>query len=820
MIRGEEKKTALVSGEDKITYKDLGQRISAFASHFSDLNNKNIAIYSENIPEWIYAFYGIWMNQCIAVPIDFMAGVDDVSFILNDCKPEIIFCSKDKTNTLKTALKHVKYEPVIYILEEIDIENRQSPEDFHIHYNSDDTAVIIYTSGTTGSPKGVMLSYDNLIANIEAVTKDVRIILPPDRLMILLPLHHIFPLIGTLIIPFYIGATTVLCPSLNADDIIKILQTNKINILIGVPRLFSLIRKGIIDKINQNKIAKVFLTIARILKSKTFSRVLFKEVHRKLGGHIRHIVSGGAALDPIIGKDFNALGFDILEGYGMTEAAPMISFTRPNELKPGSAGKIVPGVKVEIRDGEIVASGRNIMQGYYNRPDETDNILKNNWLYTGDLGHIDKSGRIFITGRKKEIIVLSNGKNINPIEIEQKLEKSSELIKEAGVFLSNDKLCAIVVPETKNASLQNEDDIVSTIKNQVIFNYNKNATQSKRILKTYISYNELPRTRLSKIQRFKLEEVALDLTNPKPKTESAVVTETIELKTLIGFLEEQVRERVFPTDSLTDDIALDSLSKVTLLVYIENTFGIEIKEEEFFKFRTVIQLADYIHEKKTRISPEKINWKDILKEKIVFNVPKAGFSFNLFNWSYRAIINTFFRLRTKGSKNIPEGPCIIAANHQSHLDGFVIATLLRRKVMRDTYIYAKEKHWQKWWQRFLARKNNIILMDINKDIRLSIQKMAEVLRKGKNLIIFPEGTRSTNGKLGDFKKTFAILSSELDIPIIPVAINGAFNIFPTGAKFPKLFGKVSVEFLNPVYPLNDSYDALKEKVHEMVSSKL
>jgi long-chain acyl-CoA synthetase len=820
MIRGECQKIALVSGGKRLTYSGLWQNINRFASLFSDVNKKNIAIYSENRPEWIYAFYAIWKNNCVAVPIDFMAGKDDVAFILKDSAPEVIICSQEKYETLKEALRLVNYEPRILVFEELDMEDASPEEGFRMNFHVDDVAVIIYTSGTTGSPKGVMLSFDNIIANIEAVTTRVRIILPGDRLMILLPLHHIFPLIGTMIIPLYLGATTVICPTLNADDIINTLQKNRISIFIGVPRLFSLIRKGIIDKINQKKVVRLFFRVAKKVNSKKISKIIFNEIHQKFGGHVRHMVSGGAALDPLVGADFKALGFDMLEGYGMTEAAPMISFTHPNELMPGSAGKIVPGVHVEVRDGEIVASGRNIMKGYYNRPHETLEILKDNWLYTGDLGYLDKKGRLFITGRKKEILVLSNGKNVNPVEVESKLENNSEWIKESGVFLYNDKLCVIVVPTDQKARQYSEPELQALIKKEVIARYNMGATNSKRILKTFFSYNELPKTRLSKIQRFKLNQLAESLVDSNVRQPVPTLIDSPELKTLIGFLEEQTREKVYPTDSLTDDIALDSLSKISLLVYIENTFGVEIKEEDIASFITVQDLATYIHNKKTRISPEKVNWKDILKEKAAINLPSVGFSFNLFNWSYRVLFNSLFRLKAKGRKNIPSGPCIIAANHQSFLDGFVIASLLRRKVMRNTYIYAKEKHWQKWWQRILARKNNVILMDFNKDIRLSIQKMAEVLRKGKNLIIFPEGTRSTDGQLGEFKKTFAILARELNVPVIPVAIVGAHHVFPVGAKFPKLFGKVSVEFLHPVYPLNHSYDSLMEKVQKLVSSKL
>ncbi len=171
-------------------------------------------------------------------------------------------------------------------------------------------------------------------------------------------------------------------------------------------------------------------------------------------------------------------------------------------------------------------------------------------------------------------------------------------------------------------------------------------------------------------------------------------------------------------------------------------------------------------------------------------------------------------------ENLPDEACIIAPNHQSVLDGFLVASLLKRRFMKKTYVYAKEKHFKGPFLRFMANRNNIILVDVNKDLKLSIQKLAEVLKKGKNLMIFPEGTRTLNGKLGDFKQTFAILSQELKVPVIPVAIKGSYDILPSGSRFPRLFRRVSIEFLKPVYPENHTYESLKNLVYQRLANKL
>lgn len=818
MLKGNNEDVAIIEGSQHITYSELKSNIVLFAQLFSDIQGQRIGIYAENRLDWVYAFYAIWQNKNTPVPIDHLSGAEDIAFILNDCKPEAIFCSQERFENLQTALKEVSYEPRIYIFEDITDRKSQDFERLNILPRKNETAVIIYTSGTTGSPKGVMLSYDNLISNIIAVSEKVKIFKPEQRVIMLLPLHHIFPLMGCMMMPLYIGGTIVIAPSLNARDLIDTLQVNRVNMLVGVPRLYALIHKGIIDKINQSSVARFMLSMAGKLKWRGLSRLIFKEVHEKFGGKLDYIISGGAPLDPVVANDFNTLGFEILEGYGMTETSPMITFTRPGKFHIGSAGQALPGTDIEIRDGEILARGKNVMQGYYNRPEETKQVLKDGWMHTGDLGYLDKKGRIFITGRKKEIIVLSNGKNINPAQIESKIESLSSAIKECAVFIWKDKLNLLVVPDYEHLRTLNIEDTYAYIRQNVLNTYNKETSEYKKIFKLIISTEELPRTRLSKIQRYKLPELAEKTSPVKEVPKSAI--DSKELQTIIDFIAQQIGADVYPEDHLMDDLALDSLSKVTLLVYLENTFGIKIQEEALVKFERIRDLSDYIIKNKIKHQHEKINWNKILKERINFNLPKPGVSFTFSNFSYNTLFRSFFRLKKHGAENVPEGPCIIAPNHQSILDGFLVAASLKRATMRKTFIYAKEHHWQSSFKRFLARKNNVILMDINKDVKESLQKMAEVLRKGKKLIIFPEGTRSTDGEMNAFKQTFAILSKELNIPIVPVAIKGTYDAFPTGKSFPKLFKKVSVEFLKPVYPENLSYNHLKDKVQTLVEGSL
>ncbi|NBC82943.1 MAG: AMP-binding protein [Bacteroidetes bacterium] len=818
MIKGQNRDIAILDGDLQVEYGELKEKINQFSNLIQPSEYNHIAIFAENRLEWIYAFYAIWKTNNIPVPIDHLSGIDEVAFILNDCRPSVIFCSREKKPVLINALQEVNYKPDIIVLDDtLHLPNHASSE-FDREMPLQQTAVIIYTSGTTGSPKGVMLSFENLIANMKAVTGDVEIYTSRDRVLMLLPLHHIFPLLGSMIMTLYIGGTIVVAPSLNADDIIATLQKHQVTMIIGVPRLYHLIHKGIMAKINQSAIAKGLFKIARRLQSRTFSKRVFGTAHKKFGGALKYMVSGGAPLDPTVAEDFYTLGFEILEGYGMTESAPMITFTRPGNFCKGSAGQVLPGTSMDIRDGEIVAKGKNIMQGYYNRPEETNSVLKDGWLYTGDLGRIDKQGRLFITGRKKEIIVLTNGKNINPVEIESKITKLSREIKEVAVFMMGDRLNLIIVPDDALLRQYNLVKLKDHFITEVLNPYNERVSASNRIYTLHISPEELPKTRLSKIQRFKLPEMAENL-QPKKEVQHEKI-DSPELQTIVDFISDQIGRPVYPEDHLTDDLAIDSLTRITLIVYLENTFGVKIDEQELIKLNRIRDLSDHIIQYKTRHQHEIINWAQILKQRIAFKIPKAGVSFTFTNLGYRTLLKSIFRIHKEGESNIPDGPCIIAPNHQSFLDGFIVAASLRMGVMRKTYFYAKEKHWRSSFRRFLARKNNVILMDLNKDLMQSLQKMAEILRKGKKIIIFPEGTRSKTGEMTAFKQTFAILARELNVPVVPVAINGAHKAMPVGSMLPRLFKKVTVQFLQPVYPEDHSYTSLKNKIQDMVAKKV
>ncbi|OFX83392.1 MAG: long-chain fatty acid--CoA ligase [Bacteroidetes bacterium GWF2_33_16] len=809
-------KPALITKEKTYSYSELFSEINKYSQLFKGKDYTNVAIHSENRAEWIFAFYAAWYNKCTVVPIDFLASVDDVSYIINDCQPEIVFISNETNKKIDKIQTKLKYNPIIVNLDDLNIEPTKDEIIWNVPENANDTAVIIYTSGTTGSPKGVMLSYTNLIANIKGVSEDVKIYNPDRQVLVLLPLHHIFPLAGSMAAPLYVGGTIVMSPSMQSSDILETLKNNKVNIMIGVPRLYELLYKGIKAKIDAKFIGRLFFKIVKLSKSQKLARKIFKQVHAGFGGNLEYMVSGGAALPKTVGGFFQTLGFDVLEGFGMTEAAPMITFTRPGNGIIGSPGQPLPGLKMEIRDGEIVAKGPNVMKGYYKRPEETAEMIKDGWLYTGDLGYVNKKGFLFITGRKKEIMVLPNGKNVNPAELEEKLEKI-EYVKEAGVFLQNDLIHAVIIPDYEVLSKKEIKDPEKLFKEEVMPEFNSHLTSYKRIMKYSLSKDEIPRTRLGKVQRFKLSEMFEKPAKKKSQSEHPLSEEFIAIKT---FLESQVDLTISPDDHLEFDLALDSLSKITLIDFIERTFGVKIPEDKLLSFPSIGKMVEHIKENKVFHTFEMHNWSAIIKEKINLKLPKSWPTQALIIKFFRNFFRFYFRLKGEGLENIPEGAVIFTPNHQSYIDGLCVTGFLKWRTIKETYFYAKRKHIQNKFLDFMANRNNVIIMDVNTDLKESIQKMAEVLKQGKKIVIFPEGTRTADGKLGEFKKTFAILSKELNVPVVPVAIKGAYKALPRGSKFPRPFTKIYVSYLPPIYPQDYDFDSLAQKVKDLIAEKI
>lgn len=812
---------AIQSDGRSTSYRDLLQKIEVYHKLQADIDCERVAIISQNRSELIYAIYSIWRSDSTVVPIDSLAMADDITHIIDDCKPGVIFYSNEQKEELLKAVEQSNFKPKLINLDSIK-EDKSIVADTSFNWSSleqtNRCGVILYTSGTTGKPKGVMLSFKNITSNIAGVADDAKIYRARLSTMLLLPFHHVFPLIGTIVAPIYTGGRIVISPSLQSKDMLEAMQKEKVNIIIGVPRFYELLYNGIKAKLFASIAGKVAFFIAKKVNNRAFSKKIFKKVHDTFGGELTTLVTGGAAINPECATFWSVLGFDILEGYGMTETAPIITFTRPNDFKPGSAGRALSTCRIKIIDGEICAQGDNLMLGYYNNKEATDQTITDGWLHTGDLGYLDKDGYLFVTGRKKELIVLPNGKNITPTEIETKISSLSSAIKEVAIIENNNLLHAIIVPNYSFLSSNGVANIENYIKQEVISKYNNLTAIYKRVGNFSITNIDLPKTRLGKLKRHLLSKIVQNDT-PQEERENYSSPEFNSIQKFI-VSEIAVDKEISPYDNMEYDLGIDSLAKLSMIDFIENKFGVKIDEIQLNSFSTLKDLSEYIksnklfHKKEiTKTGITSYNTDDITipKSSILIQIVRVILKIHLFIW---------FRFSKSGTENIKDGAAIIAPNHQSFLDTMMILASLSYTQLKHTFFYAKSKHINNMFLRALAKHNNVVVMDITKDLNRSIQQLSKVLESGNKIVIFPEGTRTKDGNLNKFKPLFAMLSKELSVPVVPTTINGTFSALPPHKKFAKPFSKLSIDYHNEIDSSSISEEELIEITVKMIKEKL
>jgi long-chain acyl-CoA synthetase len=874
---------------ESCTYAELrhmAESVGSWLAKNGFQSGARVVILGDNHPRWVAVFLGVVASGCTAVPLDTALHADQITTLLKDSGSSLLFCDVKHLATAREAIGALMIKTALINPAEHKDNNPNPAEpapvaDLDSIFASgsngfspaavaaDVVASLLYTSGTTSDPKGVMLTHANLLGEVESVFSWAHVG-PEDAVLGVLPLFHVLSQMANLLLPLVKGARVVYLETLNTTELLRALNERQITIFAVVPQFFYLIHERIFKEVGKRgQVAgwalKSLMTLSRGLRTVGFNagRIFFGKLHSTFGDRMRYLITGGSGFDPQIGYDFYALGIDVLQAYGLTETTGAAFAALPHHNVIGSVGPPLPGVEGKIVDpkpgedggpevGEIAIRGAIVMKGYWNRPDATAAVLKDGWLHTGDLGHFDSGGNLFITGREKDVIVLSNGKNVYPEEIESYYLKSP-YIKEIGVMAlesepgnpASDRLYGVVVPDfdlLKERKIVNAREVIRFD----IEGISAKIPSTKRIGSYEIWQDPLPRTTTRKLKRFELEK-RVRANQKKGQSDSplgsapALSAEDIQwldqpevqqsLKVIREF-SKTAPEVIRPSDNLELDLGLDSMQRIELLVAVEKELGGDVEESALAEIYTVRQLVDAIRESaatgktRTSSSQQPAGWKSVLQEDPtdpeVLALARPGRLEEHFLYAGFQLLQIFaydrFHLRVSGLEKLPaEGSYIISSNHQSFLDPVVLAAVLPWRVFRNLFAVGTSEIFGSGFMRRLARWLRVIVVDPDANLVSAMRAGAFGLRHGRILILYPEGERSIDGTPRTFKKGAAILSTHLQVPIVPVAIEGFHDAWPRGKSFQK-FAPLEIQIGDPVYPLPES--EASESTYEGLTAEL
>ena len=837
--------------------RDLSRRIAFVLWNRGYRKGDRVILFAENQPEWGIAYLAAVQIGITVVPIDRQTPEREIFALAQLTEAKAILTSETLVDPLHQAQIQSSDEPPV--LELLNI-NRfcqpfefghpqgsqsgftgsadpidslpEAPDDFPtVDIQPDTIASIIFTAGTTVEAKGVMLSHGSFIANVIAVAQA----LPPcdtDQFLSILPLNHAFEFTCCFLMSIHGGATVTYPNTLRPTAILETMRETKTTVLIGVPRLFKLLY----DTIGRYIVKSPAATDAPL------DAAVIKQFQSALGGHMRVLVSGGAALSGEVYDEFWRFRLTIYQGYGLTETAPVLTVNPYDKSKRGSAGIPVQGTQIQIHHpdsdgiGEIVAQSPSLMAGYYRNIAATGDVVRDGLLYTGDLGYIDADGYLYITGRIKDVIVSGAGKNIYPIELEELYRHSPDIAEICVVGVNTgdsfgEEVHAVIVPNHRGE--QDRTAVEAAIRRH-LQRCSRDLPTYQHLHKVHFGESELPKLPTFEIHRRRVKEILMEQlagqtqvdcptaesvssipspafheTPPAARTdwisegwEGAIVSELSRLARLPV-------EQICPESHLDSDLGLDSLARVELLLLLEAKLQRPIPDEMVPQIQTVGDVIKTIKTLQSQSSLDNIDREAPVSAACVerpryvqSELPRLSIKTRLFRFGMRIGYQRYFSIECRGTEHIPRGqPCIIAANHTSHLDTGAIITVLGNKAKglkilaaRDYFFNTRFKSWFFGKLiKFLPFERRDNFLQFLQDVRAS----HEIMLQNRCLLIYPEGTRSVTGELQPFKAGLGLLAYETGAPIVPAYINGTYQALPKGQHLPRK-RRIKVTFGEPI----------------------
>ena len=743
------------------TYRQIGDLVPRVATLLREQGleaGDRILIWAVPRPEWGIASLGAHWAQAITVPVDVRSTDAFVAKVAAQTRPKLVLAS------LPTAKAASRLElPVITVESLVDRAADARPMD-QPRTAPTDLAEVVFTSGTTGEPKGVMLSHGNIVSN----STTLRGVVPlgrETRVLSMLPLSHMYGMNPGFLAPLLAGAMVVYPTSLQASVLARTFREQGVTMLLAVPQVLKLLDRAIQRRVDASGRHGLFERMHAIGRRVPIAmrRLLFFSVLRQIGA-LRYVALGGAPLSPVLANRWMEMGVVPLQGYGATELSPLVSMTRLEANRIGTVGQPIPGVEVRIADdGEVLVRGPNVFQGYWEKPEATAQVLRDGWYHTGDLGSLDADRFLTLHGRKKDILVLPDGTNVYPEDVENALAQDARVQDSAvlGVTDDNGDLSVHAVLLLKDPSVA--ADVVASA------NARLGGHQQVRASSVWPD-DDFPRTSTLKVKKAQLlewvraQQSGRDVSGtPDGRTDA----ERLPIERVVARLEMVDQAAIRPEARLSSDLALDSLGRVELLGLIEEELGAYVDDADLDPEATLREVQDRIDRA-----------AGVKRETGIFGWPLnplvRAIGIGLQQTVGQLILTVFYRRRTVGLEHLDglEGPVLFTPNHHMHNDnGPIICAIPLRWRWKLSVAAAQDSIYGSRWRGFLASAlANAFPMNREGAARRSLDLLGARLERGYSILVYPEGQLTIDGPLQPFKSGTGMVAVLAGIPVVPMRL--------------------------------------------------
>src|SRR2546427_9434748 len=755
------------------SYRDLNDVVPRVARYLSDSGMKKgdrVLIWGVNRPEYVIAFLAALRLGAILVPLEASYAAD---FAQKSSERARAGAATAPSQTLARA------EPLalpLYEMERLPDLARQCPPLGKADLTGDDLAEVVFTSGTTGEPKGAMLSHGNVLSNAIAATQ-IFPIGPQQRLLSFLPLSHMFEQLGGFFCVLLAGASVIYPTSRQPAVVRRTFKERKVSMVLITPAVVKSLMLAIERSAEAQGRSELFEKLRRVARRLPMAlrRVVFFSVHRQFGGCFRYIVSGGAALDPALGHSWRELGIDVLQGYGTTECSPALTFNRVDLNRLGSVGTPIPGVEVKVAaDGEVIARGPNVFKGYWENEEATRAVIdKDGWYHTGDLGEFDKDGFLWLRGRKKDMIVLADGTNVYPEDIENALAADPRI--EALATPLRPAVATIVGLQRPGEDIQvhavflvkDREQVASIVRDTTV-----KLSGSQQISGwTIWPEDEFPTTPTQKVKkRFVVERVLTmgRVDQARAVTGDQTTTRTLtDVERVIAQVANLPPAAVHPGATLSADLGLDSLGRVDLLGAIEEELGAYIDDAALEPNATVAELERMVAAA-----------RDVKRDTGIYGWPLSplvrSFGLLLQQTLIYPLVHVFYKVKVTGQEKLHglRGPVMFAPNHCLHWDnGIILMAIPLSWRWKLAVAAAADDVFGNKLNGFVSSiLANAFPLAREGAIRRSLELLGARLDRQFSVLIYPEGKLTIGGPMQPFKSGTGLIAVEGATPVVPMKL--------------------------------------------------